>query len=164
MILYKELDVTGINQGIIAHGVNCQGKMASGVAKTIREKWPIVYDIYKKHGTGQDMLGLAHIICVNHQQELHVANCYTQLFYGYGGGRYADPAAIGEAIEAVAQYARAHDNLPIFMPRIGCGLGGLDWQTDVLPVLNRVAALYPTIDIVVCDLPSEDTSNGLITY
>lgn len=29
---------------IICHQVNCQGKMSSGVAKAIREKYPKVYD------------------------------------------------------------------------------------------------------------------------
>ena len=28
------------------HQVNCQGKMGSGIAKSIKEKWPIVYDKY----------------------------------------------------------------------------------------------------------------------
>mgnify|MGYP002509055859 FL=1 len=34
------------NCDYICHQVNCRGKMNSGVAKAIREKWPIVYDKY----------------------------------------------------------------------------------------------------------------------
>ena len=30
----------------ICHQVNCQGRMASGIAKSIREKWPEVYEAY----------------------------------------------------------------------------------------------------------------------
>ena len=36
------------NADIIIHQVNCQGAMNSGVAKAIREKWPIVFDKYSK--------------------------------------------------------------------------------------------------------------------
>lgn len=33
--------------GIICHQVNCQGKMNSGVAKAIREKYPRVYSVLR---------------------------------------------------------------------------------------------------------------------
>ena len=33
-------------QKVIAHQVNCQGKMGSGVAKVIRDKYPKVYETY----------------------------------------------------------------------------------------------------------------------
>ena len=28
------------------HQVNCQGRMGSGIAKAIKEKWPVVYSEY----------------------------------------------------------------------------------------------------------------------
>ena len=34
------------NCDYICHQVNCQGKMNSGIAKSIREKWPVVYANY----------------------------------------------------------------------------------------------------------------------
>jgi hypothetical protein len=71
VIIYKEMDATSVNQGVIAHGVNCQHKMASGIAKTVREKWPQVYDCYMRNPGGPDMLGVAHIICVDHETDLH---------------------------------------------------------------------------------------------
>lgn len=159
------MDATGVNTGIVAHGVNCQHKMASGIAKTIREKWPTVYECYMQQPKGPNMLGVAHMICVNHQTDLHVANMYTQVFYGYGGGRYADPDAIETALRFVASMAMAYD-LPVFMPRIGCGLGGLDWDKDVEPRVKRVADEFPDIDIIICDLPTkkETNENEFITY
>lgn len=163
MIHYKELDATSINTGIIAHGVNCQHRMASGIAKTIREKFPEAYNAYMRNPKGPNMLGTAHVICVDHNTDLHVANMYTQVFYGYGGGKYADAQAIEDSLRFVAGVARAY-NLPIFMPRIGCGLGGLNWKKDVEPAVERVASEFPEIDIVVCDLPQKETDNELVTY
>ena len=153
MLVYREMDATGINSGIIAHGVNCQRKMASGIAKTVREKFPTAYETYMRNPKGAEMLGTAHIVCVNHDADLHVANMYTQVFYGYGGGKYADAEAIEMALRSVALFANAYGELPIYMPRIGCGLGGLDWDADVAERVQRVADEYPDIDIIVCDLP-----------
>lgn len=35
---------------IIAHQVNCQGKMNSGVAKEVRQRYPHVYRDYPRKG------------------------------------------------------------------------------------------------------------------
>ena len=48
MIHYVQGDITKSDCDIICHQVNCQGVMNSGVAKAIREKWPEVYDNYKR--------------------------------------------------------------------------------------------------------------------
>lgn len=40
-------DLFTTNAQIICHQVNCQGKMGSGVAKQVREKYPHVYEEYK---------------------------------------------------------------------------------------------------------------------
>ncbi len=152
MIEYIEKSVIDVEMGIVAHGVNCQGKMGSGVAKAIREKWPIVYEKYKKQSTGAAMLGGCQLVTVNPDDSLHVANCYTQIYYGYGGGKYADANAVGRSMEAVGMFADIY-NLPVFMPRIGCGLGGLDWDKDVLPIMEYVAEINNRVTFYVCDLP-----------
>jgi O-acetyl-ADP-ribose deacetylase (regulator of RNase III) len=162
VIIYKEMDATGINQGVIAHGVNCQHKMASGIAKTIREKFPSAYEGYMRMPRGKQMLGIAHII--NQGDDLYVANCYTQEYYGRDGGRYADPEAIETAIRSVVVHSVAMGGLPVFLPRIGCGLGGLDWDQDVLPGIQRVADDFPSIDIIVCDLPTEEEPDDTEFY
>lgn len=165
MLKYIEQDATEILSGIIAHGVNCQHRMASGIAKTIREKFPRAYQTYMNNPKGKEMLGTAHIVCVDEEADLHVANVYTQVFYGYGGGRYASLYAIEEGMTFVGSIAEGYQQ-NIYMPRIGCGLGGLDWNTEVGPLMERVADTFKTIDIHVCDLPpkKEETKNEFITY
>ena len=49
MIVYRNQSVLDFKEhAIIVHGVNCQGKMNSGVAKAIREAFPVVYEEYMK--------------------------------------------------------------------------------------------------------------------
>ena len=46
MLLYRIGNLLNAPQKVIAHQVNCQGKMGSGVAKVIRDKYPKVYETY----------------------------------------------------------------------------------------------------------------------
>ena len=52
MIAHMEGDLLDVqktlNIDIICHPVNCQGVMGSGIAKQIRDTYPIVYDNYKQ--------------------------------------------------------------------------------------------------------------------
>ena len=140
MINYVEHNVTDVTHGIVAHGVNCQRKMGSGVAKAIRAKWPIAYDRYMAFGLqGKDALGLTHIIEVD--EGLWVANCYTQEYYGYDKKRYASLSAVKNTLEEVFGYA-ALLNVPVYLPKIGCGRGGLKWEAEVEPLINSLSKAY----------------------
>lgn len=153
MITYHQRDVTEITKGIIAHGVNCQLKMGSGVALAIRSKWPTVYDVYMKGPSGKKALGECFVINVDgsvHEQ-LFVANCYTQLNYGSDGAIYADKDAIRRSLKETHKWANYY-HLNVFMPTIGCGLGGLDWDVDVLPIIEEIDELYEDVNTIVCTL------------
>lgn len=148
MIDYIEKDIVTVGMGIVAHGVNCQGKMGSGVAKAIRDKWPEVYEAYRTNPTGRAMLGTCHLVQIEENDSLFVANLYTQVFYGYGGGRYADSEAVRRSLDQCAMYAEIYD-LPIIMPKIGCGLGGLSWESDIKPIVESISEKYPRVDFLV---------------
>ena len=152
MINYIKKDIITVDNGIIAHGVNCQGVMGSGVAKAIRNKWPEVYEIYRDLPRGKGLLGVCNLVTLE-QGRLYVANCYTQVFYGYNG-RFASPDAIKSSLESVYMWAE-HYKLPIYLPKIGAGRGGLDWKTEVLPIIeycdNSVNTVDEKIETYICE-------------
>jgi len=157
-VRYEKRDITTVQApGIISHGVNCQNVMGSGVAKALFTKWPKVKSEYHKHQPehgyhqGSTLLGSVQFVVI--EPGLIVANCFTQEYYGRDfGKRYADPRAVYECLEEVASYARTEWGLnEVHMPRIGCGLGGLDWEEDVVPSLESIEWEWP-IDFVVCDV------------
>lgn len=143
-IQYVDTDITTVGFGIIGHGVNCHGVMGSGVALAVRQKWPEVYDCYHKNDSGKQMLGSAHIIRVGYQ--LWVANCYTQEFYGNVPGRkYASVDAIRQSLEFVYSFADGEESCEDYhFPKIGCGLGGLDWESEVRPIFEDLNRKYNT--------------------
>ncbi len=138
MIEVIKKDITTVECGVVGHGVNCQHAMGSGVALAIKTKWPIIYERYMEAERGAKMLGTADCVNINPAfDDLFVCNCYTQNFYGRGGGRYACLTAVRESLEAIFELAREHD-LDVYLPKIGAGLGGLDWDTEVLPIIESI--------------------------
>lgn len=158
MIEYIKKDITTVDCGIIAHGVNCHGVMGSGVALAIRNRWPVVFEMYKETCYANAMwktklLGHCEIVSIPTNplfDQLFVANLYTQLNYGKDGKVYASTYAIDKSMQDVMSFCE-HEQLPLYISRIGCGLGGLNWEVDVLPIVARHAA-FTGVSVYVCDL------------
>lgn len=148
-MLYLQKDITTVQApALIAHGVNCSNAMGSGVARAIYMKWPTVKAMYHREGS----MVLGDIQFVEVEPGLVVANCFTQENYGKDGLQYADIRALQEALEDAGTYALDHLGLhEVHIPRIGSGLGGLDWEEDVVPVLLEIEKHAP-INFVVCDV------------
>lgn len=158
-IRYVKKDLITVTHGVIGHGVNCQGVMGSGVAKALRDKWPTIFPPYKAHcleykltGRSNCLLGQVDFVHVGSDKTpLFVANMFTQEYYGKDGKRYAEPGAIQAALGLVGAFGWKWLT-PVYLPRIGCGLGGLSWDNDVLPIVEIVAGIYPEIDFIICDV------------
>ena len=118
------LDAT---EAIIAHQVNCQKKMNSGVAKAIREKYPIVFDIYQET---KPMLGFTHFIDIPSNTECkYVANMYAQDTYGYDGKQYTNYDAFKRCCDDIVYTCRSLGVYTVAMPyKIASDRGGADWD------------------------------------
>ena len=135
-------DITTVEEGVIIHGCNAQGVMGSGVAKAIKAKWPGAYFAYrnKQFPSG---LKLGESIWYEANPNLFIVNGITQFDFGTDGQRYADPIAIKDVIcHVLGRVAGTKLQDKVYMPRIGCGLGGLDWDKDVEPHLRFALNSY----------------------
>jgi O-acetyl-ADP-ribose deacetylase (regulator of RNase III) len=63
----------------------------------------------------------------------------------------ASPEAIALAVQRMVDHARKHDIGSIAMPKIGAGLGGLDWR-EVRIILDRV--IPDEVDVTVYSSPT----------
>lgn len=145
-----ECDLFDAPVDAIAHGCNMAGVMGAGIAKQWKRYFPLGFERYAE-------------TCKNGEFELgswlgFVENGYvgfnlsTQRF----PGPHADPEAIGTALGSVASFITKYNlNIStIGIPRIGCGLGGLEWEVVERWVI-AVEGRFPEIEFVVCDLPKE---------
>lgn len=134
---YIKGDITKVQEkGIIIHGVNCQKKIGSGIAKALYEKWPVIKDTYLSVPFKQMQLGLIQISSL--ERNLYVANCWTQNFFGRDGKRYASISAIRKCLAQVLVWCNINSVNKIYSPKIGCGLGGLDWELDVESTFKEI--------------------------
>ena len=63
MVHYKFGNLLNAEVAYICHQVNCQGRMGSGIAKQIRDRWPDVYEAYMRAFTkSKNTLGDIHLI------------------------------------------------------------------------------------------------------
>lgn len=64
MIKIREGNLFDSNADIIAHQVNCQGIMGSGVARQIKKKYPEVFNMYEDmcmSNASKNLLGITQI-------------------------------------------------------------------------------------------------------
>ena len=135
MIIYLKGDLIESNCDYICHQVNCRGRMGSGIAKQIRERFPEAYRVYKERhedalrvlSSPDLMLGSTDIVWIPEESK-HVVNMYAQRGYGYDGKRYTSYKAFKFILESLKQEIPT-DRTIGFPKNIGCGLGGGDWKT-----------------------------------
>ena len=166
MIRLVKQDLTTSEADFICHQVNCMGKMNSGVAKAIREKWPIVYETYERvcnevipeDVPRHEMLG--NVLYVNPNeyepqtwpQRPIIVNMFAQQNYGYDGKRYTSYDAfwscLGHMLEAIPKGSKL-----AFPYKIGCDRGGANWKV----IYAMIAATFgKNYDVEICYLEEDD--------
>lgn len=141
-------------QGILVHGCNSKGVMGSGIAESVKERFPAAYRAYRRRFEAFGLtLGeismaanpalkakaplVAHKVDVLDDripEGVIVVNAVTQERYG----RQRDivyvsypavSAAFSRVRELVAGLRSAGVDMPVNYPLIGCGLANGDWST-----------------------------------
>ena len=121
-----EKDITKISEGIIAHQVNCFGRMGSGVAKSLSENFPKIKSEYVElcsNNRPESLLGTFQTVIIN--DKLKVLNCFSQLHYGKDGKLYTNYTSIDNIFGNISKKFSEQLYLPFMY---GCGLGGGDWN------------------------------------
>mgnify|MGYP001171342267 FL=1 len=153
-VVEVEKDMTKIKQGVLLHGCNTKGVMGMGASQTLRAAFPSIFPPYKSYcqiaaKMGRNILGRVIEVQIE-DLDLYVLTGLTQVGYGVDGKVYADIGAIEKVVNHAADFA-SFLKIPLYMPKIGCGHGGLQW-VDVLPLIEKAATKYK-VEIVVCNKP-----------
>ena len=135
-------DILKVSSDVIVQQVNCQGVMGSGLAKQIRDKYPIVYEKYKEYCRNvkpEELLGFHQVVKI--EEGKFVVNIFGQLNYGRDGNIvYTDYKALEGAISTVIRKLDMSSAKSIAFPKnIGCGLANGDWS-KVYQMIKKASA------------------------
>jgi O-acetyl-ADP-ribose deacetylase (regulator of RNase III) len=127
-----------------AHGCNCGGAMGKGIAVQFKNRFPKMYLEYKS-------------LCK--ESKFHPGDVFE---YYYGSGYVfnlgtqatwntkATLQAIESSVIKMLSFALDKNVQKIAMPKIGAGLGGLNWN-DVKQTLEKAIVSYSEIDLYVVE-------------
>src|SRR5689334_7473499 len=125
----------------LAHGCNCAGAMGRGIAVAFRDRYPEMYKEYRRRcALGQFKLG---DVFEWRDEGVTIYNLGTQKTWR----TKADLDAIKRALAAMLAPAEQAGVKRVGLPRIGAGLGGLEWK-DVRSALQAVGS-ETTVEFVV---------------
>ena len=128
----------------IIHGANCRNVMGAGIAYHIAKNFPEALEADTKYYRNNlDFRGSFSFAFVDDKQQfvgdqLMIINAYTQ----YDPGPYASYDAI-QSVFSKLNRSLFMETRRIGIPKIGCGIGGLEW-----PIVELIIDTYaPDLNI-----------------
>ncbi len=141
----------------LAHGCNCQGSMGAGIAVGFRERYPAMYEEYRRRCKAEPReFNLGDAWLWKEPGKPWVFNLGTQEGYWRSRATYE---AVREALTKMREQAETGRVESIAVPRIGAGLGGLSWK-KVRQVIEEVFADWPGTLYVYEEYVSEEAATA----
>ena len=157
MVTFHKGNILDSRADVICHQVNCQGAMNSGVAKAIREKWPVVYKAYRAKfqemedkiielcGSFESQMDVSEVLLGDVQvvgigDKRYVVNLFAQQYYGYDKRQYTSYDAFWQCLNKLTEDFSKSKTIA-FPARIGCVRGGANWNV-ILKMIEEVLGDY----------------------
>lgn len=122
-------DLFSTRASALGHGVNCRGAMGAGIAPAFKKLSPAMYQAYRGHCQGGTLQpGMVFPWTLEDGRVIY--NMATQ----DRPGRHARLEWVATCASKVLTHADLRGIDEVAIPRIGCGIGGLQWEAvqDVL--------------------------------
>ena len=154
-------DLLQSNLPLIAHQTNCLGVMGAGIARSIKNKWNLVYtqyvDICKNFEYPKDLLGKCQICATREFPIKFVANLFGVYSFTESAApfenRHTDYDALKKALLNLKAFCEDEKVTEVGIPyKLGCGLAGGDWDGVVYPMLQELFANDSTITLYIYKL------------
>lgn len=146
MLLTQNIDIFDADVAIIAHQVNCIGVMGGGLALQVRRRFPSVYEDYRLKCESEginNLLGTMQI-CKVSANNLYVCNLFGQPIPMGGVAVATDYVALQNCLIQLREFAEKHKRNCAVPYKIGCALGGGDWDI----VYNMLYEIFRDSSIV----------------
>lgn len=113
---------------VLVNPVNCQGVLGAGLAKQFKLRFPAWA---RQMELGTSSIGVGQVCWI--QSKPVIACLPTKILWRDKSHiRYIEAGLL-----ALRPGMQTHGYVSVAMPKIGCGLGGLDWR-DVKPLVETI--------------------------
>jgi O-acetyl-ADP-ribose deacetylase (regulator of RNase III) len=153
-----DLFVNRFRAQALAHGVNCRGSMGAGIALQFRERYPAMFEEYRRLCKAQPReLNPGDVFLWRDDNRPWVFNLATQEDYWRSRATYQ---AVELTLHRMRDLADTEGVASIAMPRIGAGYGGLSWK-KVRVLIDEVFATWDKPLHVYDEYKPEEVSSRL---
>lgn len=135
-IIHRTGDLFTTDRNILAHGVNIRGIMGAGIAPIFAREYPEMHTAYIEECKSGRLVPGTTFLWEDSNGDI-ILNVASQDNPGRNARITWLEDGLNDAINKLK--ARGEQDIVIALPRIGCGIGGLDWK-DVEPLLAGIAA------------------------
>lgn len=155
-VTYCQGDVFLTECQTIAHGCNCIGVMGAGIAKEVKKRYPDCYQEYWVRCHSNHFIPGDYYLWKS--SDKWILNMATQ--YGING---ADIDLVKTSFNTISKYYKEEGIESIAMPLIGCGLGGLTWDSVKAIIQENMGSIAIPVFVYekyVPNLKFEETLNS----
>ena len=152
MIKFVSGDILKTASAYIAQGVATESQegMGTGLALKISTKWPEVQKHFKQFTRRQKFQGGDIFVVAPAKNRPGIIYVATQ-----PDVHQASLSFLNRGLRKLARYSAKHQLESVSLPKIGAGLGKLDWEEEVKPLLVKHLADLETSFFIYEDFDGE---------
>lgn len=142
MIIYTRINIFESNAQVLVNTVNTVGVMGKGLAKEFKRLYPDMFNQYQKYCENKKF-------SIGKLQIYKTVNKWILNFPTKENWR--NPSKLDYIEEGLKKFVANYEKLSIksiSFPMLGCGNGGLDWESEVKPLMQKYLKNLP-IDIFI---------------
>jgi O-acetyl-ADP-ribose deacetylase (regulator of RNase III) len=150
-------DILRTTSEYLAHGVatGSQEGLGTGLALKISSQWPEVQKHFKQFTRGNKFQGGDLFVVAPARNRVGVIYIATQ-----PDMYHATTSFLNRGLRKLARYCVKHKIESVSLPRIGSGLGKLDWETETKPLITKHLADLDTTFYLYEDFKNEEEKSG----
>jgi len=129
--------------------LNCFHTQGGGIAKRIREKYPLIYNADLRQGRCADMSKLGQFCVAEISPNKFIYGYYGQYQYGMEK-RHTNYEAVYNGLTAIKAHAAENNILTLGLPKnMGACLGGGSWRV-IRAIIDDIFETLP-IELYICN-------------
>ncbi len=137
MITYVNGNLFESKAQVLVNAVNTVGVMGKGIAKAFKDKYPEMFTEYRDLCKQERLeVGMLHIYKTSNEW---ILNFPTKKHWR----NKSELSYVETGLKKFLEIYETETITSIAFPQLGCGLGGLSWEKEVQPLMEKYLAEVP---------------------